>query len=77
MRAKDAVRALLDRLPDDAPLEQILYEVYVECCIEDGLRDERAGRVIPHEQVMRELEERWHRRNGRDVSSGRASREGS
>ena len=29
MRAKDAVRELLDRLPDDCSLEDALYHVYV------------------------------------------------
>lgn len=77
MQAKHAVRELLDRLPDDAPLERILYDVYVMCCIEEGERDERAGRVIPHEQVMQELRDRWIRRNATDASSGRDSRGGS
>jgi predicted transcriptional regulator len=77
MQAKNAVRELLDRLPDDAPLEQILYEVYVQCCIDEGEQDERAGRVIPHEQVMQELRDRWIRRNAPDASSGRDSRGGS
>jgi hypothetical protein len=74
MRDKDAVRAMLDRLPDDCSLEQILYHVYVLCCIEQGEKDERAGLVIPHEQVMQELRDRWIRRNTPDASSGRDSR---
>jgi predicted transcriptional regulator len=49
----------------------------VQCCIDEGEQDERAGRVIPHEQVMRELRDRWIRRNAPDASSGRDSRGGS
>jgi predicted transcriptional regulator len=75
MRDKDAVRAMLDRLPEDCSLEQILYHVYVMQCIEEGDRDIREGRVIPHEEVMQELWERWERRNGGAASSGRDSRE--
>lgn len=59
MRARDSVRAMLDRLPEDCSLEQILYHVYVMQCIEEGERDARDGRLVPHEQVMRELRERW------------------
>ncbi len=60
MRPKEAVRALLDRLPEDCSLEDVLYHVYVLQSVEEGLEDVRAGRVIPHEQVVRELRRRWH-----------------
>ena len=59
MRAKDAVRELLDRLPDDCSLEDVLYHVYVVQQVEEGLRAALDGRVIPHEQVMRELRRKW------------------
>ena len=59
MRVKDAVRAMLDELPDDCCWEDVLYHVYAMVKIEEGERDLREGRVIPHEQVMRELFERW------------------
>jgi len=59
MRAKDAVRELLDRLPDDCSLEDVLYHVYVVQQAEEGLRAALEGRVIPHEQVMRGLRRKW------------------
>lgn len=59
MRAKDAVRELLDRLPDDCSLEDVLYHVYVVQQAEEGVRAALEGRVIPHEQVMRELRRKW------------------
>ena len=59
VRAKDAVRALLDRLPDDCSLEDVLYHVYVVQQVEEGLKDARDGRLIPHERVMRELRRRY------------------
>ncbi len=74
MRDKDAVRAMLDRLPEDCSLEQILYHVYVMQCVEEGDRDIREGRVVPHEEVMRKLWERWAE-YGRTESSGRDSQE--
>ncbi|RIL03962.1 MAG: hypothetical protein DCC71_14480 [Proteobacteria bacterium] len=68
---------MLDRLPDDVSIQRILYHVYVMACIEEGDRDVREGRVIPHEQVMQELQDRWVSRFGRDASSGPDSRDGS
>ncbi|HTI50045.1 MAG TPA: hypothetical protein VL475_03800, partial [Planctomycetaceae bacterium] len=56
--AKEAVRALLDRLPDDVSLEQIQYHIYVCQKIERGLEDIREGRTIPHEEVERRLK-KW------------------
>jgi hypothetical protein len=46
MNAKNAVRELLDRLPDDCSLEDVLYPLYVLREIEPGRADVVAGRVI-------------------------------
>ena len=59
MQAKQAVRDVLDRLPDDCTLEDVLYHLYVVQQVEAGLADLEAGRVIPHEQVQAELERKW------------------
>jgi len=52
---KEAVRQLLDHLPDQASWDDIMYELYVKQKIEEGLKDAEEGRVIPHEDVKREL----------------------
>lgn len=59
MEPKEAVRALLDRLPDDGTLEQVVYHSYVLQEIEAGLRELDDGRGIPHEQVAAELRRKW------------------
>lgn len=59
MTAKETVRALLDRLPDDCSLEDVLYHLYVVQAIGRGVADSEAGRVIPHEQVVAELRRKW------------------
>ncbi|MBY0400974.1 hypothetical protein K2X89_11805 [Myxococcota bacterium] len=59
MSTKDSVRALLDRLPDDCSLDDVLYHLYVVQQVELGLAEADAGNVIPHEQVVQELERRW------------------
>lgn len=57
--AKDTVRAVLDRLPDDCTFEDVLYHLYVHQKLEAGLADAAAGRLIPHERVAEELRQRW------------------
>ena len=59
MTAKDTVRQLLDRLPDDSNLDAILYHLYVLRETEAGHADIAAGRVISHEEVGQELRQRW------------------
>ena len=59
MEAKETVRALLDKLPDDCTLDDVLYHLYVIQCVGRGLEDLDAGRSIPHEEVEAELRRRW------------------
>lgn len=59
MTAKDTVRALLDRLPDDCSLDDVQYHLYVVHAVARGEADEEAGRTIPHEQVDAELRRKW------------------
>ena len=59
MNAKETVRSLLERLPDDCSIEDVLYHLYVVQQIELGLADADAGRLIPHEEVARRLRQKW------------------
>jgi len=59
MEAKESVRALLDRLPDDCSMDDVLYHLYVLRAIERGQADVAAARTIPHEQVEEELRKKW------------------
>lgn len=53
--AKEAARHLIDRLPDQATWEDIMYELYVKQKIEAGLKAVEEGRTIPHEEMKRQL----------------------
>ncbi len=59
MTTKERVRDLLDRLPDDCSVEDVLYHLYVIQSVERGLRDVEHGNTIPHEQVASELRSKW------------------
>jgi len=59
VEAKEAVKALLDRLPDDCSMDEVLYHLYVLRAIERGQADVAAGRTLSHEDVEEELRRRW------------------
>ena len=53
--AKQAAKAIIDHLPEQASWDDIMYELYVKQKIEEGLADIEAGRTISHEQIKVEL----------------------
>ncbi|MEQ1858130.1 MAG: hypothetical protein ABL963_16875 [Longimicrobiales bacterium] len=59
MKAKDAVRGLLEKLPDDCTMEDVLYHLYVLRSIDRGLADADAGRTISHEEVAERMRRKW------------------
>lgn len=65
VEAKQVVRALLDQLPDDCSVSDVLYHLYVLQAVERGQADVAAGRTIPHEEVDAALRRKWLR--GGDV----------
>lgn len=48
---KEEVRKMLDRLPNDATLEDIQYHIYVREKVERGLEDARNGNVLSQKDV--------------------------
>jgi predicted transcriptional regulator len=59
MEAKQAVRELLEKLPDACTIEDVLYHLYVLQLLSQGVAEADAGNLIPHEQVQEELRRRW------------------
>ena len=58
--AKQLVLEVLESLPDDCTVEDVQYQLYVRQKVAEGEQAARAGKVVPHEQVMREARE-WLR----------------
>lgn len=59
MGAKETVRALLDRLPDNCSLEDVLYHLYVVQAVAQGQADSKAGRTMSHQEVAEALRRKW------------------
>jgi len=55
---KDAVRRLLDSLPDEASYEDIQYHIYVQQKIDRGLEASERGDFISDEEIERRIA-RW------------------
>ncbi len=56
--AKDEVRKILERVTDDASLEDIQYHIYVCQKIAQGLKDLEEGRVVSEEEAEERMT-RW------------------
>ncbi len=52
---QEAINAI-ERLPDNATIEDIMYRVYVIDKIHEGLDDVRNGRVITTEELEKEVQ---------------------
>lgn len=61
MNAKQVVRGILSKLPDDCTLEDVQYLLYVRQTVEKGLQELSEGKGIPHERVARELRRKWRK----------------
>jgi len=59
LQAKQTVREVLDRLPDDCSLDEVLYHLYVVQAVRRGKADVDAGRTVSHDDVARELRKKW------------------
>ena len=53
--AKEEVRKLLERLPDNSSFEDIQSHIYVREKIEQGLQDVKNGRVLSQAEVERRM----------------------
>jgi predicted transcriptional regulator len=59
MSTKEAVLALVKKLPDDCSLDDIQYHLYVLQTIERGRTEVAQGKTVSHEQVKQEMRAKW------------------
>jgi hypothetical protein len=58
---KQLVLDVLEALPDDCPVEDVQYELYLRQRVAEGEHAADAGEFLPHGDVLREARE-WLRR---------------
>ncbi|MGH9787466.1 MAG: hypothetical protein ACRD4U_02030 [Candidatus Acidiferrales bacterium] len=52
---KQAALRMIQRLPEDASLEDVMYELYFRQRVEHGLRELDSGKTVSHNEVKRSL----------------------
>jgi predicted transcriptional regulator len=52
---KSDAHRMIEAPPDDATWDDVMYRVYVRQCIEAGIEDADAGRVVDVEEVRRKF----------------------
>jgi predicted transcriptional regulator len=53
---KQQAKEVIDKLPEQASWDDVMYEIYVRAKVEVGLEDIKMGRVLEHDEVIRRLE---------------------
>jgi predicted transcriptional regulator len=54
-QAKEAVRRLLDELPDEVTLEDIQYHIYVQQAVQQGLDAADRGELVDQEEIEQRM----------------------
>jgi predicted transcriptional regulator len=54
-RIKQEVLAMIERLPDEASLDEIMAELYFRMQVDAGVAELEAGQGIQHEEVERRV----------------------
>ena len=60
MVVKDIARQVIDTLPDEATMDDIIHALYIRTKFENGESEIREGKGISHEEARQRLQ-RWER----------------
>ena len=60
---KQAALDMIQRMPDDTSLEDIMYQLYFRARVDRGLRELDEGQTVSHEEVRRSLV-KWSAQGG-------------
>ncbi len=58
---KDKAKSIIDNLPEDSTMDDIMHALYIKAKIELGEREIEEGKGIPHEEVKQRLMNKWAR----------------
>ena len=53
--AKQAALKVIESMPEDASLEEVMYELYFRKRVDRGLRELEEGKTISHAEMKRSL----------------------
>jgi len=56
---KEKAKGVIDNLPDNSTMDDIMHALYIRAKIEQGEREIEEGKGIPHEVVKERLLSKW------------------
>ena len=59
MTFKEKAKTVIDNLPEDSTMDDIMHALYIQAKIEQGERDIEEGKGIPHAEVKERLLNKW------------------
>jgi len=57
MAVKDTAKQVIDTLPDEATMDDIIHALYIDTKFEHGEREIREGKGVSHEEAKQRLQE--------------------
>ena len=58
MTAKNLAKQVIESLPDNASMDEIIHALYVNAKFEHGEAEIRSGRGVPHDEAKKRLQ-KW------------------
>ena len=58
MTVKDVVRQVIDALPNEATIDDVIHALYINAKFNHGESEIREGKGIPHEEAKNKLQ-KW------------------
>lgn len=56
---KEKAKIIIDNLPEDSTMDDIIHALYIKEKIEQGEREILEGKGIPHDEVKEKLLKKW------------------
>ena len=58
MTVKEIAKKVVDSLPDDATMDDLIHALYIQAKFQDGENEIREGKGVPHEQAKKRIREK-------------------
>lgn len=55
MTVKEIAKKVIDTLPDEANMDEIIHALYIRAKFDHGIRQIEAGKGIPHEEAKKRM----------------------
>ena len=60
MTVKEAAKNIIDHLPNESSMEDIIHALYIQEMLEKGEQEIRDGKGIPHEEAVKRIK-KWQK----------------